>query len=227
MTAGANAGRFNSTNWTTAASVDANDYVEFTITPLASKEFSITSIVMLHQRSGTGPLAFTIRSSVDAYASDLTAPVLGADVLTTQTATFTFGVTSSTAAITYRIYAYSAEAGTGSWGPGDGAGNDIIVNGSTADVGASTSVSFSGTDLSVNESVGTVNLTLAISSFSSVQATSVEVALSSGDATRINGYTTQTVTWPANDGTNKTVTLTVTDDALCNGTAALVFTLQN
>ena len=130
VTAGSNGGRFNSTAWTTAGSIDANDYVEFTITPNAGKVFSITSVVMQHQRSGTGPVAFTIRSSVDSYAADLTTPVTISDVTTTQTATFTFSVTNSASAITYRIYAYSAEAGTGSWGPGDGAGDDIIVNGS-------------------------------------------------------------------------------------------------
>ncbi len=90
-----------------------------------------------------------------------------------------------------------------------------------------TTVNFAGSDLSVNENDGTANLTLAISNFSTTQSTSVEVALTSGDAARVNNYTTQTVTWAANDGANKTVTLTISDDALCTGNAALVFTLQN
>ncbi|MBL7980741.1 MAG: lamin tail domain-containing protein [Flavobacteriales bacterium] len=111
---------------------------------------------------------------------------------------------------------------------GQGIGLDnfsITLNGTPAPV--NTTVSFAGSDLSVNENDGTANLTLAISNFSTTQSTSVEVALTSGDAARVNNYTTQTVTWAANDGANKTVTLTISDDALCTGNAALVFTLQN
>lgn len=130
VTASANAQRFNSTSWATGA-LDATDYVEFTITPNSGKKFSITSVVMQHQRSGTGPTGFAIRSSVDSYAADL-ATATGTDVTSTQTATFTFSQTDILTATTYRIYAYSAEAGSGTWGPGDGTGNDITVNGSTA-----------------------------------------------------------------------------------------------
>jgi hypothetical protein len=159
VTASGNTQRFNSTGWTTGT-VDLTDYVEFTITPNSGKKFSITSVVMQHQRSATGPTAFAIRSSVDSYAADL-ATATGTDVTTTQSATFTFAQSDLTTATTYRIYAYSAEAGTGTWGPGDGTGNDITVNGSTADLTvsepttAATSVSFS----SVGAAQFTVNWT--------------------------------------------------------------------
>lgn len=133
LTAGANTQRYNSTGITTLAALDANDYVEFTITPQAAKMFSITSIVIQHQRSGTGPLNFALRSNSDNYASDLGSVFAGTDVTTTQTATYTFAVTNSTIAITFRMYPYSSESAAGTWGPGDGTGNDIVVNGSTGD----------------------------------------------------------------------------------------------
>ncbi len=133
LTSGANGGRFNSTNITTGSSIDVNDYVEFTITPQATKMFSISSIVVQHQRSGTGPLNFALRSSTDNYATDLGGVFAGTDVATTQTATYTFTVTNSTSAITFRMYPYSSEAAAGTWGPGDGTGDDIIVNGTTGD----------------------------------------------------------------------------------------------
>lgn len=149
LTSGANAQRFNSTNITTASSVDLTDYVEFTITPQTNKMFSISSIVVLHQRSGTGPLRFALRNSVDSYTADLGGVSVGTDVTTTQTATFTFTVTNSTAAITFRLYPYQAEAAAGTWGPGDGTGNDIVVNGSTGDAPLPISlVSFTATKLS-------------------------------------------------------------------------------
>jgi hypothetical protein len=118
--------------------------------------------------------------------------------------------------------------GVGGSTNGQGIGLDnfsITLNGTPAPV--NTTVNFVGTSLPVNENAGTTNLTLAISNFSTTQATSVDVVLTSGDAARVNNYTTQTVTWAANDGANKTVTLTISDDALCNGNAALVFNLQN
>lgn len=133
LTATGNTGRYNSNAITTATSLDVNDYVEFAITPQSGKKFSISSIVVQHQRSGTGPLTFALRSSVDNFATDLGAVSNGTDVTTTQTATFTFTLTDATSAITYRLYPYASEAGTGTWGPGDGVGDDIVVNGTTGD----------------------------------------------------------------------------------------------
>lgn len=97
----------------------------------------------------------------------------------------------------------------------------------TVVAGANTTVAFGGSDFSVAENGGTANLTVTITSFSPSASTSVDVALTSGSAARINNYTTQTVTFPANSGTSQTVTLTITDDLLCNGNEALTFTLQN
>ena len=132
-TSSANADRFNSTSLTTSTSLDASDYYEFTITPNCVKLFSISSVVMKHQRSGTGPVKFALRSSEDSYASDLGGEQTIGDVTTTQTTTFTFTMTDKSTAVTFRIYAYAAESGAGSWGIGDFAGNDLVVNGSTAD----------------------------------------------------------------------------------------------
>ena len=132
LTTSTNGDRFNCTSITTAASLDVNDYVEFTVTAQATKKFSISSIVVLHQRSGTGPLSFALRSNADAFASDLGSVFAGADVTTTQTATFTFTMTDVSTSVTFRLYPYASEAGTGTWGPGDGpSANDIVVNGTT------------------------------------------------------------------------------------------------
>lgn len=134
VTASANVDRFNSTNWTSSASIQANDYLEFSIIPQTNKKFSITSIVIQHQRSSSGPISFSLRYSGDSYASDLGGVQTISDVTTTVTSTFTFTLSNQTDAVTFRIYGYSSELAAGSWGPGDGAGNDIIVNGSTDDI---------------------------------------------------------------------------------------------
>ncbi|MCB0785287.1 MAG: hypothetical protein KDC02_13900, partial [Flavobacteriales bacterium] len=90
-----------------------------------------------------------------------------------------------------------------------------------------TGVQFAGTDLTVSETAGTADLTLSITDPSGSQATSVDVVLISGDPARINNYTTQTVSWVAGDGTDKALTLTLTDDLDCLGDEDLVFELQN
>ncbi|MBU3927232.1 MAG: hypothetical protein KKB74_05455, partial [Bacteroidetes bacterium] len=162
VTSGLNGGRFNSLNWTTSSSIDANDYVEFTITPNPGYQFSVSSIYMQHQRSGTGPVSFALRSSIDGYATDLGGVHTIGDVTATQNYTFTFTQTDQSVSVTYRIYAYSAEAGTGTWGPGDGAGNDIIVNGTTSAIAGCSAPSTQASSItfsSVNYTSMTVNWT--------------------------------------------------------------------
>lgn len=90
-----------------------------------------------------------------------------------------------------------------------------------------TSVAFSAAASSIGEADGHANLTLNIFNPSMTMATSVDVVLTSGDAARIGNYTTQTITWPAGDGTAKTVSVTITDNAACDGNAVLALELQN
>lgn len=132
LTASANADRFNATNWalTSANAVTGNNYMEFTITPNAGYQFSISSIVVSLQRSSTGPSGIALRSSADGYVADLGGTQAIVDNTLTQSFTFTFAQNNAcNTGITYRIYMF-AEATTGTGGPGDFAGNDIIVNGS-------------------------------------------------------------------------------------------------
>lgn len=90
-----------------------------------------------------------------------------------------------------------------------------------------TGVSFAVTSATVSEGVGTYNVVVNISDFSPSQATSVDVALNTGNGARINGFSSQTVTFPANTGSPQTVTLTVTDNGSCDGTEVLSFGLEN
>ncbi len=102
--------------------------------------------------------------------------------------------------------------------------DNINVTGSAL---GNTTVAFTAASSTVSEGVGTTNLSLAISNFSTTQATTVDVVITAGSAARVNSYTTQTVTFPANDGSNQSVTITVTDDAVYDGGGVVTFTLQN
>ena len=131
LTAAANADRFNATNWaitSIANAVSGNKYVEFTITPNAGYQFSVSSIIVQWQRSATGNTQIVLRSSSDGYTTDLDAVKNVVDNTSTQTFTYTFAQANSSSAVTYRLYSF-AEATGGTGGPGDGTGNDIVVNG--------------------------------------------------------------------------------------------------
>lgn len=136
LTASANGGRFNATNWaltSIANAVTGDDYMEFTISPNSGYQFNVNSIVVNWQRSGTGNTGISLRSSVDGYASDLGGEQAIVDNTNVQVITFTFSQANSAANVTYRIYGWGEALG-GSGGP-EGTGNDIIVNGSVTLVG--------------------------------------------------------------------------------------------
>lgn len=92
---------------------------------------------------------------------------------------------------------------------------------------SNTTVAFTSSSATVSEGVGTYNLALGISNEDATNATQCEVALTTGSATDINNYTTQTVTFPAASSANQQVSITVTDDAVYEGNETLTFTIQN
>ena len=134
LTASNNGDRFNATSWATASianAVTGNDYMQFTITPNATCDFSISSIEIILQRSATGPRGIALRSSIDGFATNLDGEKPITDNTSTQTFTFNFTHSNISSATTYRFYMW-AETTQGSGGPGDFAENDIVVNGTTS-----------------------------------------------------------------------------------------------
>ena len=107
--------------------------------------------------------------------------------------------------------------------------DDINVTGHGAG-GPNTSIEFVSTSGSIAENAGTTSLTVAITAPSTVNSTSVDVVLTGGNAARIGNYTTQTITFPPDDGEQVAVAflnLTITDNDDCDGDATLNFQLQN
>lgn len=128
LTAAANADRFNSNNFPTTAVIDVNKYLSFSVTPSPGNVVGISSIIVSWQRSGTGPQALELRSSLDGYTATLGTVATNTGT-STITSTFTFS-NASNSAINFRLYFYNASSTTGTAGPGDfPSGNDIIVNG--------------------------------------------------------------------------------------------------
>jgi hypothetical protein len=101
------------------------------------------------------------------------------------------------------------------------------IDGTFFIVPTSSTVQFSSTTESVDESGGTVSLVVSIVGASATNTTEVEVALTKGTATDIDSYITQTVTFAAGSSADQVVTITITDDSIVEGDEDLVFALQN
>ncbi len=129
--------------------------------------------------------------------------------------------------VTLRLYAWGGTNAGATVAVGRLAGNDLVLGGTVSATSTNTSVEFATTNSSVSEGVGTVDLTLSITDEDATTDTDVDVVLIVGSAGRINSYTTQTVTFPGGSSTDETVTITVTDNSLCDGNATLTFELQN
>nr|WP_321226793.1 Calx-beta domain-containing protein [uncultured Psychroserpens sp.] len=93
----------------------------------------------------------------------------------------------------------------------------------TADI---TKVQFTSTSASVAESAGTYDLVIEIAN-EDIAATTFDVVLTSGDATDIDSYTTQSETFPGSSTTDVTVTITVTDDAIIETDEVFTFEIQS
>ena len=130
ITAQIGPGRFNSIAFTATTTVDLTDYLGFTVTPNLSM-ITINSIILQSDRSSQGPTKFVIRTSQDGYVVNATNIVtINSTSVVTNTFTFTTPITT-TSPVTIRLYGYeNGSSQTGDFGPGNGAGNDIIVNGS-------------------------------------------------------------------------------------------------
>ncbi|ARV09546.1 hypothetical protein BTO05_07790 [Winogradskyella sp. PC-19] len=132
LTAAANNNSFNSINWSTIDIADAianDDYVEFTIpAPTGGFSYNVTTINFDLQRSNNGLTAIALRSSLDAYATNIDAEITLADVNSVQDITFNVNQLQNTDAITYRLYGYSEN--TNGNGRFDGPSNNIEINGS-------------------------------------------------------------------------------------------------
>lgn len=110
---------------------------------------------------------------------------------------------------------------------GSGSDDEFALDNISVTGRAYTMVRATAASSTVLENVGTTALTFSIVNPHPSNATSVDLALTSGSSARVNGFTTQTMTFPGGSLANQTVTVTVTDNGTCDGDAVEVFTLQN
>ncbi|MEZ4798851.1 MAG: T9SS type A sorting domain-containing protein [Flavobacteriales bacterium] len=92
-----------------------------------------------------------------------------------------------------------------------------------------TTVQFATTSFTENEAdANTIQIPISITNPHPSVATTASVVLTSGDASSIGNYTTQSVTFPAGSSSIQYISVTISDDDICNGAySSFTFSLEN
>ncbi|MEQ8469648.1 MAG: lamin tail domain-containing protein [Marinoscillum sp.] len=101
------------------------------------------------------------------------------------------------------------------------------VDGSFFIVPDATIVQFLAGGVGAKEGDGSFEIEVSITAPSASVATTVELALTTGDPAQLDGYTTTTLTFAAGSSESQSVTINITDDDVVEPTDTLVFVLQN
>ena len=117
VTAASGADSINSSAWTTGGG-DNTDYYGFTLTPNSDTTLTLTRLSFAERRSNTGIRNFDVRSSLDSFASAIAGTFTTVpDDSNTRQQSFTLSpaFANLTVAVTFRIWGYASEAGSGTW----------------------------------------------------------------------------------------------------------------
>lgn len=171
-------------------------YFEFTLTPTNGYGFTITAVSFGSRSTGTGPTAYSIRSSADSYGSDLATGTMSANSTWALESNMGLNI-QGVDATTFRIYGHSG-AGSAGAGSANWRIDDLILTVSVAPV--LPGITPSGT-------FGTLSTT-----YGTASGSSSAVLVSGGSLT-----SNITATAPANfqvsaDGTNWAGTATYTNN---------------
>ncbi len=111
------ANEYSSEQWQLTAAIDPADYYGFTVTPAAGFAMSLLGIELDERRSASGPLFWSLRSSLDGFASDLAMFTLPDDTAFRRDQRITLGpaFANLTAPVELRIYGWDAEGSLGTW----------------------------------------------------------------------------------------------------------------
>ena len=115
--------RYAASAWN-SASLDANDYFEFTLTPNPGCSINFSDFVYTAQASASGPQTnFAFRSSADGFTADIGTPNLAGTTISLAGAAYQ----SVSSAITFRFHAWGASAAGGTFSI-----NDFTFSGTTS-----------------------------------------------------------------------------------------------
>jgi len=128
LTANAGGNAYNATGWPSAGTISTGSYFSFTLTPNAGYAINFESFVFSRQRSGTGPLTWAVRSSLDNFAANIGETFSPG----TSNGSTTINISSTayqniTAPVTFRVYGWGATGATGTGRISDFTFNGTVV----------------------------------------------------------------------------------------------------
>ncbi len=114
--------RYDATGWD-AVATQWDDYFTFTLTPNSGFKINLVSFVYTGQASAQGPSNFAFRSSLDGFSANIGTPTATGTTISLSGAAYQ----NITSAITFRIYGWNANTGTGTFGINDFTFNGTVV----------------------------------------------------------------------------------------------------
>jgi hypothetical protein len=129
LTSIAGADSINAGSWPTTTTIDPNDYFAFLLTPAPDHGLDVDTIEFSYRRSPSGPLNVVLRSSLDAFAGDITTLTLTNDGSFHRAPPLVLGSAFDgvTSPVEFRIYGHSATNNLGTLRIG-GDGTPAIPN---------------------------------------------------------------------------------------------------
>jgi cysteine-rich repeat protein len=116
VTPSAAADAFSASAWTTGAIVDPNDFYSFTVAPAAGTAMKLLALRLDERRSATGIRSWSVRSSLDGFASDLALfPVPDDTLFRTETVSLLASFRDLATPVEFRIFGFQAESSQGTW----------------------------------------------------------------------------------------------------------------
>ena len=141
--------RYNASSWNTTA-IDSEAYFKFSLTPNTGYKINFTNFVYTGQASGTGPTAFSIKSSADGFVANIATPTEGGMTVSLSAAAYQ-NITSD---IEFRIYGWGTTNAGGTYSI-----NDFTFNGSVVEAPKAPLVNSLLTDTSVINTTDTYQIT--------------------------------------------------------------------
>lgn len=123
MTPNVGADRYNCSNLN-STSRDTSDYFSFTLIPNAGFQLNLTSFVYTSQKSATGPLNFSFRSSLNGFSTDIPTS-LGTGATISLSAVAYQNITTP---VEFRFYCWNASSAAGTFSINDFTFNGAVVS---------------------------------------------------------------------------------------------------
>jgi hypothetical protein len=115
LTANSGNDRFNATSFNVGSTLRTDEYFEFSLTPTLGQQINLNSFYYTAERSGTGPQALVLRSSIDGFTNDIGTPAVTGSNISLTAATYQNIATT----VTFRLYPYSVSNASGTYSIND------------------------------------------------------------------------------------------------------------